>query len=393
MYFLHPRLPGVRLTARRLIVGLFAVAVCFAAWASTVLGQEPPSAALGQQQVDTALSALRDSEAETAAGSYVPGSGAFFTIELIHGPNSEHRDIPYRAVRDWAIYLMTTFGASLTAVPAEETIAFTVRYYDYLDRSFHSLTIAANASDVTDPEAFRIWLDGAPYSEDAARQTESENGGDVPAPTPTSSTILVFETTPTAEPTPVTSPVASPIASPPVPEGAIGFDTSGSVDEWTPVGGTWQWRDGAYEQIELNRFDLISYYRMPLQAPVLISVEIKFIEGQMGAGLVFGAPELDSKRNARMVSFAADGSFLQWGYYDDAGVFQYQGGVTVETAVADGAWHTLSVTIANGTYAVSLDGAEMGTGVPLIGSGDGYAGLLSSTVHAAFDNVRFEALP
>jgi hypothetical protein len=287
---------------------------------------------------------------------------------------------------------MTTFGASLTAVPAEETVAFTVRYYDYLDRSFHSLTIAANASDTADPDAFRIWLDGEPYSEDLARQTEAENGADVPSPTPTSSTILVFEMTPTAEPTVAASPPASPVASPAA-TGTIGFDQPQSVDDWAPVGGTWQWRDGAYEQIELNRFDLISYYRTPVSAPVRISVDVQFIKGQMGAGIVFAAPGLDSKRNAQMVSFAAGGSFLQWGSYDDAGVFQYQGGITVETPVADGSWHSLSVTIADGMYAVSLDGAEMESGIPLIGSGDGYAGLLSSTVHAAFDNVRFEAMP
>jgi hypothetical protein len=91
-----------------------------------------------------------------------------------------------------------------------------------------------------------------------------------------------------------------------------------------------------------------------------------------------------------MVSFAANGTFLQWGFYDDAGVFQYQGGVAVSPGTADQAWHTLAVTISDGTYEVTLDGVAVGQGIPLIHGADGYVGLLSSTADTQFDNVTIE---
>jgi len=340
------------------------------------------------------LVSLRDSEAETATGSYVPGSGAFFSIELIRGPNSAVDDAPYRGVRDWAIYLMSNFGAQLTAVPADEVIAFTIRYYDYIDSSFHYLTLTAPASATSTVDSYTIWLDGAIYNEESAQQTEANRGGDVPTAIPTSSTVLVFETTPTpmpatAVPSPVPPSVSSPTVSEP-PGEPITFDTVDSISPWIPAGGTWIWSNGVYEQTELNRFDLISYYDHPVTTLTRLSTELRFVQGQMGAGIVFAAPRSDTKNNAQMVSFAANGTFLQWGFYDDAGVFQYQGGVAVSPSSADQAWHTLEVTISDGTYTVTLDGVAVGQGIPLIHGADGYVGLLSSTADTQFDNVTIE---
>jgi hypothetical protein len=365
--------------------------------AQPITAQDIPQNLEAQHQVDTALVSLRDSEAETASGSYVPGSGAFFTIELIRGPNTAVDDAPYQGVRDWAIYLMSNFGPQLSAVPAGEVIAFTIRYYDYIDGSFHYLTLAAPANATAAVDRYTIWLDGAIYNQDSAQQTETDRGGDVPTAIPTSSTVLIFE--PTTEPAPAT-PVASPAlpstASPTVaglPVGTLTFDTADAISPWAPVGGTWIWSNGAYEQTELNRFDLIAYYDQPLTALTRLSTDLRFVQGQMGAGLVFAAPSSDSKNNAQMVSFAANGTFLQWGYYDDAGVFQYQGGVPVSPGTADQAWHTLEVTIADGSYGVTLDGVALGQEIPLIHGPDGYAGLLSSTANTQFDNVTIEVGP
>jgi hypothetical protein len=357
--------------------------------------QDVPQNLEAQHQIDTVLVSLRDSEAETAAGSYVPGSGAFFSLELIHGPNSEVSDAPYRGVRDWAIYLMSTFGGQLTAVPAGEAIAFTIRYYDYIDSSFHYLTLSAPANATATVDGYAIWLDGAAYNESSAQQTEVNQGGDVPTPIPTSSTVLVFETTPTPAPATAIPTAANPASASPVsaglPSGAITFDSADTLAAWKPAGGTWIWSEGAYEQTELNRFDLISYYDHPVGSLTRLSTDLRFVQGQMGAGIVFAAPSSDTKNNAQMVSFAANGIFLQWGYYDDAGVFQYQGGVAVSPGVADQAWHTLEVTISGDTYAVALGGVVLGQDIPLIHGADGYIGLLSSTADTQFDNVTIEA--
>lgn len=377
-------------------IGLIIAMLCLRAVSS--LAQDVPNNYTAQQQVDQALAAIRNSEAETSAGSYVPGSGAFFAIDLVHGPNSNDSDTPYRAVRDWTIYLISTFGLTLTAVPDNEVIAFTVRYFDYIDSTFHSLTISAPARSVTIVEDYAIWLDGVAYNEDDARSAEAANGGDVPTPVPTSSTILVFETTPTPEPPPIEPAVptlSTPGAATPttieLPLETIAFATADSIDSWQEVGGTWGWNNGAYEQTALNRFDLISYFASPIAGLTQMSVDLQFIDGQMGSGLVFAAPDMNSKNGAQMVSFAANGTFLQWGYYDDVGVFQYVGGVQLETSTADGKWHTLAVSIDGNTFAVSIDGVMVGDGIPLQHGADGYIGLLASTADTKFDNIAIEA--
>lgn len=117
------------------------------------------------RQVRRAVPSLIDSEAERATGVYVPGVGATFAIDLLRGPNTAAGQPSYVGTRDWAVYLLQTFGPQLSAVPPEETIAMAVDYYDFPTRSYHQLVVVSKARAVGDPASYSVWLDGRPFAE------------------------------------------------------------------------------------------------------------------------------------------------------------------------------------------------------------------------------------
>lgn len=349
------------------------------------LAQDASSIPEAQRQVSSAVGPMMDSEAEYAAGSYIPGVGAVFTLSLLRGPNSVTDRPPHAAVRDWMIYLLQTFGSRLTAVPPGETIAITVSYYDYSDNGYHLLTMSSLASTVTDPGSYSVWLDGVPYGEATAAKpaTSEAPPAETPAQVETPST--------SAEPTDVPGSTAVPAALEAGPvDASVDFANDASLGQWKAVSGSWGVEDGTYRQTETGQFDLVSYYATPISGDYRISADVQWVSGNMGAGLVFNAPESGTKKGAHMISFAGNGTYVQWGFFDGEGVFQYQGGTPIPATVADGAWHTLAVNVIGSTYSVSLDGVELGTNVPANGSAGGYAGLLVSTSDVRFDNVRIE---
>ncbi|MEI7645585.1 MAG: polysaccharide pyruvyl transferase family protein [Chloroflexales bacterium] len=154
------RLLPLRRRWRPLLLAGAALAALLLMW--QVAGAQGPGGDPGaaQQQLIQIMPALRDSEAEQAAGAYIPGVGAVITLDLLRGPNT-FKDKPADAgVRDWAIYLMGAFGPRLSAVPPGETIAISVSYYDFAARTYHQLVISSAAASVKDSATYRIWLDG-----------------------------------------------------------------------------------------------------------------------------------------------------------------------------------------------------------------------------------------
>jgi hypothetical protein len=152
----------------------------------------------------------------------------------------------------------------------------------------------------------------------------------------------------------------------------------------------WSFTDQGYAQTELGKFDLATLLNRPLAGDFALRVNIKYLEGQMGGGIVFNAPKADSKNGAQMISYAGNGSYLQWGYFDSGGVFQFKGGANVPSG-ADGAWHALEVRVSGNSYSISLDGAVLAQDVPLDRPPGGHVGLLASTSHVLFDNLKLES--
>ncbi|MEI7772068.1 MAG: polysaccharide pyruvyl transferase family protein, partial [Chloroflexales bacterium] len=113
---------AIRRRWRALLLGGATLAVLLLMWqVAGAQASRPGNPA--QDQVINIMPALRDSEAEQAAGAYIPGVGAVFSLDLLRGPNAWPDKPAYDGVRDWAVYLMGAFAPKLDAVPPAETIA------------------------------------------------------------------------------------------------------------------------------------------------------------------------------------------------------------------------------------------------------------------------------
>ena len=365
-----------------------------------------------QIQVDQVVPSLIASEAEHASGAYVPGVGAVFIMDLLRGPNSAKGKIPAYGVRDWSIYLMQTFGPKLDAVPPTETIAFSIEFYDYSTLSYHQFVLTSKAADVSDPAKYVVWLDGKPFSQAAPPQPTNT----VPAVTPGAS----GQATPKAGTTPAASnktpapssakaptggastgvpvSVIAPTAGPTAPIAitkptAIAFnlaDQAGGKD-WKPLNGQWAIDTTGYTQNQLGFYDLITFYTRSISGSYNFQVDMQYISGQMGGGLVFNSPSDTSKNGSQMISYTGSGKYLQWGYFDANGIFQFQAGTPIPNG-ADGKAHRLQVRVKGTQYTVLLDGVTVGKSAPLWGPNGGYVGLLASISQVVFTNAKLEQL-
>ncbi|MEI8165120.1 MAG: polysaccharide pyruvyl transferase family protein [Chloroflexales bacterium] len=151
--------PWIRRGWRTLLLGGTSLAVRLLRWQiAGAQGSRPGNPA--QAQVINIMPALRDSEAEQAAGAYIPGVGAVFSLDLLRGPNAWPNKPAYDGVRDWAVYLLGAFAPKLDAVPPNETIAISVRYYNFTSRDYHQLVISCRAANAADGATYAIWHDG-----------------------------------------------------------------------------------------------------------------------------------------------------------------------------------------------------------------------------------------
>lgn len=375
---------------RWLTVSGLAALVAILIWQS-VAAEAPIVGSPAHIQVKQILTSLRDSEAESADGAYFPGVGAFVTLTLLRGPNSVKGKTAYDGTRDWMIYLMQTFGPKLAAVPPTETIGMSVDFYDYDLQVYHQLVMTAHASDIADPSKYQVTLDGQAYDVAAAQMAAAAQATGVPTqPQPTTvpqATSAVAGPTATAAPPATAAPTLAPTPSGPLNLTANFDDPQAAAAQWTPGSGKWNFADAGYAQTELGTFDRFSYFSQKLTGDYRLEVRVKYLEGDMGAGLIFNAPTAGSKNNAQMVSYAGKGSYFQWGHFDEGGVFQFQGGGSVANG-ADGAWHTLAIRVTGQTYNVSLDGTALAQNAALSSTGGGYVGVFANTSHVLFDDFK-----
>jgi hypothetical protein len=382
---------------KKVFISLAIVLVLVLMW-QVVQASPPVISSPAHQQVRQILYSLRDSEAEHASGAYVPGVGVVFSLELLRGPNTIKNKPAYVGTRDWTVYLMQTFGPKLTAVPASETISFSVDFYDYAQVVYHQLVISSKASEVADPAKYKVWLDGKTYAEATGGQAAAPAPTATPAPsakaaTPdaTSGVVITAIAAATATPAPagVKTQVVNNAPAEPIKTTLINKDAPGVDKDWKPLNGKWAFSSEGYTQAELGKYDLISYYNRRVGGNFKMQVDMKYIQGQMGGGLVFNAPATDTKNGASMVSFTGEGSYIHWGYYDSNGVFQFQGGSPVPTG-QNGKTQTLAIEVSDKTFNVSLNGVVIGQKVPITGSLVGYPGLLASTSEVLFNNLKLE---
>jgi hypothetical protein len=347
-----------------------------------------------QKQVKDILYSLQDSEAERASGAYFPSQGVFISLDLIRGPNSVKGRQSFEGVRDWGIYLMQTFGGKLTAVPTSENIAMSIDFYDFPMFVYRQIVLISKASDIKDPSKYTIYLDGKPYGQAAGQSTQAAQATTTAAAkstTPLATTAAATNSNTAKATTQASATTAAATAKAGPVKVQVDFtDPQAAAQQWKVINGQWAFNGGSYVQNELGKYDLVSMFTTPLAGDIKIQADLKYIQGDMGGGLVFNAPKVDTKNGAYMVSYTGKGTYLQWGYYDNAGLFQYQGGASVQNS-QDGKAHTLAIKTTGNLYEVSLNGVVLGSKIPINGTLGGYAGLLVSTSQINFDNVKVES--
>lgn len=164
------------------------------------------------------------------------------------------------------------------------------------------------------------------------------------------------------------------------------FDGTGADAEWTVQVGEWTRRDSALVQGDASRYDLAIAHRATV-SNASVKVHLTQVDG-LGAGILFGLPQLDSLRGGHLVRFGEDGT-LFWGAFDQDRVFTGQG--YAPTNVKPGETHLLEVQLTGDTYAIALDGTVLAENVPLH-TPEGHIGLTTSVTSATFEDVTVAPL-
>ena len=160
-------------------------------------------------------------------------------------------------------------------------------------------------------------------------------------------------------------------------------------ENWAIISGDWQVIDQELRQLDVNGFDLtaVSPFR---GTNYRVTADVRLVGGVMGAGMVYNMQSQESLAGSHMFNFTQFGEAIQWGRFDDAGQFIFQGLREVDQA-SNGAWHTLTLDVLNGRATIQYDDTLVAENVPLNYT-EGFLGFMSSTSHIAFDNITFTDL-
>lgn len=117
------------------------------------------------QQLQQVEAALLAGEAEQASAAYIPGTGAVISIHLPQGAAQQRGQPAHVGVQRWLLAQVQTLEPQLAAVPPEETISFSVNFYDPASDSVHQLVLSSQAASSHDPASYACWLNGEPCSD------------------------------------------------------------------------------------------------------------------------------------------------------------------------------------------------------------------------------------
>ncbi|PYE49910.1 acyltransferase family protein [Deinococcus yavapaiensis] len=154
---------------------------------------------------------------------------------------------------------------------------------------------------------------------------------------------------------------------------------------WRPVGGQWTVSDGSVVQKQTQGYDLNLVSSGVYDAPYVFRVAFRLLSGN-GGGVIFNAPNADSKNGAQLVRYTDDGSGIFWGRFDASGKFTGDGFAQTLPPEKAGR-HVLELRVAESTYGIVLDGRELVANAPLR-SPSGHIGLQTSVSSVAFDSAE-----
>ncbi len=370
---------------RLLIIGLFVGMLAIGGLlALRLLRPSVPLQILPGQAVANALvrSMAGSGEVQFVSGAYVPGEQLLLYTRL---PESD-----LGRIRSWAVVQLEPFADELARLPDQEDLTWMIDYGP--DPALQELLVVP-LQRVREP-AFYRYISGAPsLPTSVAVVPTAAAAAPLVVPVPVS----------TAAPVATAGSVAPTIsvAVPSVESGrpgevtsllSTGFEGEGSAASlWRPLSGDWSMVDGIYLQRDPNGYDYTTLLDLPPLAHSSIDARLRLVEGAMGGGIVYNAPDLTARNGAQLVDLDRSGAFLRWGHYNEDGTYIYGGGVALDPPLNDEQWHTLRIVTHAAESTVWVDGREIAR--ISNDSTEGYVGLSTSQAQVEFDDVVVLALP
>ena len=172
------------------------------------------------------------------------------------------------------------------------------------------------------------------------------------------------------------------------PEAPVAAVTAGTL---TPGTGDWVMDNGVITQ---RTADAADYFASLAQVgpAYTASVDVKWPPAaevpDAGGGLLFNMVGPTELGGAQMVRFNRDGQEVFWGYFDDKGNFQGEGGAAL--ALDPTQPHNLAIIVGPASYTVKVDGQVVASDRPLQHQG-GYVGLMAYRGPLTFTNFQVQS--
>lgn len=327
----------------------------------------PPQVLTGQLLAwDIAETVKQAPGVQLASGAYLPGDALLLYSRL---------DEPDRArVRLWASMQLEPFHDRLAAMAPNETLTWVIDFGPTAAQEV--LTAPLNrAADAT----LYQYVSAEPGVFSAVTGTTAVTAT-------TALTIASGSVVAPVAPSTAGVPASAVVDLLPALLNPLTFDDpTSSAQAWQFLAGDWVIANGIYSQRQIKGYDYITMLMLAPQTHYQMEAQVRLVDGEMGGGFIYNAPNLDNRRGAQSVDMDQQGGFIRWGRYDDNGNYVYEGGVKVEPSMHDGQWHTLQLLTHGANSTIALDGRILGQATNR--SISGYLGLTTSQAHVDFDNV------
>lgn len=319
---------------------------------------------------------------QLASGAYLPGETLLLYSRI---------DEPDRTrVRAWAIMQLEPFHEQLATMKKGEVLRWVI---DFGPTTFEQEVLTAPLNRADDASLYR-YVSGAPL-----RFTVADQAAAAPVTAPVATAVTSNTTTPVTAPTTAPALAASNVPTRtaalaagalPAPLAFTFTDPVASAQPWRPLAGDWTITDGIYRQQRSSGYDFITMLNSEPQAHYRLEAQLRLVNGTMGGGFIYNAPQANNRHGAQVVDLDQQGGFLRWGHYDAQGNYIYAGGSKVTPAINDGNWHQLALLTHADKSTISLDGHMLGQLTNQ--SAAGYLGLITSQASVEFDDVTLTVL-
>lgn len=171
-------------------------------------------------------------------------------------------------------------------------------------------------------------------------------------------------------------------------EGSVLYETGFDGDaDYLILSGSWEQSGSMLRQIKDCGYDYTSLLPTPQVEYFRYEATFSPIDGSLnGGGIVFNQSSEHTRSGAMIVDVANGGAVLRWGRYDDAGYYQFIGGVPVDGSGTS----QVAVEVRGNAVDIYFNGEMVGsTETPNPG---GYVGVVATRSKVGFDHARLSAL-